>query len=91
MKDLNKNEIIRAIYPVSALNETLLRVIRDKVPKQTIVVRTSDEPWFDIRCDLAYRAKLRKYRVLSRSRTQMNWEEYRVACRHAQLVYVDAK
>ena len=42
VKGLNLNEIIRSSCPVSSLNETLLHVIRDRAPKQTIVIRTSD-------------------------------------------------
>ena len=46
---LNLNEIIRSSCLVSSLNEELMRVIRNRVSKRTIVVRTMDKPWFDDR------------------------------------------
>ena len=84
VKGLNWNRII------IIFNEALLRVMRDKVPKQTIVARTGDKPWFVDRCVLAHRAKQRAYRV-GRSRTQADWEGYRLARRRAQLVYEDVE
>ena len=77
--------------PVSSLSEALLRVIRDRVPKRTIVVRARDKPWFDGQCALAHCEKQRAYKVCSRSRTQADWEEHRVMLRRAQLVYGDAE
>ena len=77
MKGPNWKGIIRSPCPVSSLNETLLRVIRDRVFKLTIVVRTGDKPWFDDRYFSAHRAKQKAYRVWSRSITQANWEGYR--------------
>ena len=68
------NEIIRFPCPASLLNEAFLRVCRGNVPKRTLVVSTSDKPWFDDRCVLAHRAKQSAYRVGSRSRTQFDWE-----------------
>ena len=49
------------------------------------------KPWFDDRCVLAHRAKQRVYGVGSRSRTQADLEEHRVARCRAQLIYEDAK
>ena len=43
VKGFNWNEIIRFPYPVSLLNEALLRVIRDRIPKRIIVVKTGDK------------------------------------------------
>ena len=60
-----------------------------RVSKRMIGVRTGDKPWFDDWYVLAYRAKQRIYRMWTRSRMQADLEEYRVACRHAQIVYVD--
>ena len=91
MKGFNWNELIRFPCPVSSLNETLLRVIRDRLLKRTIVVRTGDKCWFDYPCVLAHRAKQRAYRVRSCRRTQADWNEYRVARRRAQLVHEDAE
>ena len=71
-------------------NETFLRFFRHRGPKRTITARTDDKLWFDDRCVLGHRAKERAYSVSSHGRTQDNWEEHRVACRHAQLVYEDA-
>ena len=88
---LNWNEIIRSPCPVSLLSEALLRVIRDRVPKRMIVVRTGDKLRFDYRFILAHRAKQRACRVWSRSRTQAAWKEYRGARHHAPLVYEDAE
>ena len=68
-----------------------MRVIQDRVDKRTIVVRTDDKRWFDDRRVLTHRVKQRAYRVWNRSKTQADWEEKRVACRQAQLVYVDAE
>ena len=48
---------------------------------RTIVLRTRNKPWFDDRCALAHHAKQRAYRMWSRSRTQADWEGYRVARR----------
>ena len=81
VKGLNLNEVIR----LSSLNEALLRVIRNRVPKRTIMFRTRDKSWFNDPCDLAHRVKQRVYRVWRRSKTQANWEEYTVARHHAQL------
>ena len=44
IKGLNCNEIIRFSYPVSPLNEALLRVIRNLAPKRTIVARARSKP-----------------------------------------------
>ena len=54
VKDLNWNRIIRCLYPVSSLDEALLCFIRDRILKQTIMVRTRDKPWFDKWCILAF-------------------------------------
>ena len=54
---------MRSLCPVSSLNESLLRVRRDRVPKRPIVVRTNDNPKFDDRCVLTHRVKQRTYRV----------------------------
>ena len=56
-KGLNWNEIFRSPCPVSLLNEALLCVIKDRIPKRTIGVRTRVKPWFDDRCDLTHPAK----------------------------------
>ena len=81
--------IISSNCSLSLINEALLRVFMDRVPKRSIMVRTGDELWFDDRCVLAHRVKQRAYRVWSPSRMQANWEEYRMARRNAQLVYED--
>ena len=91
MKGPNWNRIIRSPCPASSLNEALLRVIKDRVSKWTIVVKTGDKPWFDDRCVLAHGTKPRAYRVWSRSRFQADWEEYTVARRRVQLVYGHAE
>ena len=75
LKGLNWNHIIRSPCPVSSLNEALMRVIRDRVPNRTIVVRTADKTWFNDRCVLAYRARQSACTVCSRSRTQADWVE----------------
>ena len=64
------NEIIRSPCPATSLSEALLRACRDRVSKRTIVVRTSEQPWFNGRCVLSHSAKQRAYRVWSRSRKQ---------------------
>ena len=43
MKDLNWNEAIKSPCPVLSLNEALLRVIRVRVPNQTIGARICDK------------------------------------------------
>ena len=43
------------------------------------MVRTGDRPWFVNWCVLAHRAKQRAYRVWSRSKTQADFDECRVA------------
>ena len=53
----NYIEIIRFPCSLFSLNESLLRVVRDRVPKQTIVARTGDKPGVDDRCVLVHRAK----------------------------------
>ena len=50
-----------------------------------------DKPWYDDRGVLSHRKKQRAYKMWSHIRTHADWEEYRVTCHHAQLVYVDAK
>ena len=87
VKGLNWNRIIRFPCPVSSINEALMRVNRDRVPKQTIEARTGDNLWFDDRCVLAHRAKQKAYKVRGRSRKQADWEEYRVARRRDQLAH----
>ena len=68
-----------------------MRVIRDRVSKLTIVVTIRDKPWFNDWCVLAHSAQQREYEVWSRSRTQTDWGEYRMARGRAQLVYEDAE
>ena len=53
------------------------------------MVRTGNKPWLNFQCVLAHRAKQRAYRVWSRNRMQAGWEGYRLACQHAQYVYVE--
>ena len=60
--------------------------MRGRVLMLTIVVKAGDESWFDDWCVLAHSVKQRAYRVWSRNRALADWEEYRVACRRAQLV-----
>ena len=55
------------------------------------MVRARNKRWFHDRCALAHLAKQRAYRVWSCRRTQADWEEYMVARRHAQRMYVKAK
>ena len=88
---LNWNGISRSFWPASSLNEALLRNIRNRVPKRTIVVRTGNKSWFDNRRVLAHRAKQRTYKAWRRSRTQIDWEENLVASHHAQHVSVETK
>ena len=64
---------------------------RNRVPKRTIMVRTGDKPWFDDQCILAHCAKQREYRVWSRSRRRMDWEDNRVSRHHGQHVHVEAE
>ena len=66
-------------------------ILTTLVPMRTILVRTGDKSSLDDRCVLAHHAKQRVYRGCSRSRTQADWEEHRVARRHVQLFYEDAK
>ena len=87
----NWNDIFRSPCPLSSLSQALLCVIRDRVPKRTIVVRTDEEPWFEDWCVSAYFAKQTAYRMWSLSRTQADWVEYRLARRYAQLLHVDAE
>ena len=47
VKSLNWKGIIRSPCLVSSLNQILWRVIGNRVPKRTIVVRRGDKPWFD--------------------------------------------
>ena len=61
VNDLNWNEIIRFPCPLLTLNEDLLRVIRNRVPKRMIVVGTGTKTWFDDRCVLAHPAKKNSY------------------------------
>ena len=61
VKGPNWNGIIKSPCPRSSLHEALLRVIRNRVHKRTIVVKTGDKPWFDDRCVLVHRAKQRAY------------------------------
>ena len=90
-KGLKWSGIIRSPYKTLSLSEVLLRVIRDRVLKRTVGVKTGDKPWCDDRCVLAHRLKQRAYRLWSRSRTQAVCEEYRVIRRGAQLVYEDTE
>ena len=60
---------LESYCPISSLNEELLLVIKDRVPKRTILATTGNKPWFDDRCVLAHRAKQRAYRVWCRIRT----------------------
>ena len=69
VKGLNWNRIIRSPCPVLSQNEALLHVIRERVPKWTIVVRTGGKPWSDDLYVLAHSAKQRAYRVWSHSKT----------------------
>ena len=55
------------------------------------MARKEDKPWFHNRYALAHRVKQKSCGVWSRSRTQADWEEHRVARRRAQLVYGDAE
>ena len=57
VKSLEWNEIIRSLCPVTLLNETLLHILKDRVSKRTIVIRTGDKPSFDDRCVQAHREK----------------------------------
>ena len=91
VKGLNENEIIRFRCPVSSLNKTLSRVIKDRVFKRTVVVRTAYKPLFHDRYVWAHRAKHRAYKVCSRRRTQSAWEEHRADRRHAQVFYEEAE
>ena len=50
-------------HPVSTLKKAQLPVIRNRVPKQTVVVKTRNKPWFHDPCVLAHRMKPRAYRV----------------------------
>ena len=68
-KCVNWNRAIRSSCPVSSLNETLLRVIRDIVSKWTIVVRKGDKPCFDDRCVLDHsEVEHLEYQVVAGSR-----------------------
>ena len=65
-KGLNWNMFIRSSCPTSPLFEALLSVIRDRISKLTVAVRTSDKLWFDDLCVLTHRAQQKVYRVWSR-------------------------
>ena len=91
VKGLHCNKIIKPSCPVSTLNEALLHVVTNRVPKRMTVARTGNQPWFYDQCVVTHRAKQRAYRVWSCSRIQHDWEGYTVACRRAQHMYVEAE
>ena len=90
VKGLKWNRIIRSPCPVSSLNEALLRLIKGRVSKRTIVIRTGDKPSLDDWCVLAHLMKQRVYGVWGCGRAQADWEDNTVARRHVQLIYEDA-
>ena len=44
VKGLDWNEIIRSSFPASSINEALLRVLNNRAPMRSTVVKTDDKP-----------------------------------------------
>ena len=84
---LNISEALSDPNPMSKLNGMLISILGRHVPRKVIKIRTSDQPWFDESCRLAYHNKQTKFKIWRRNRSRVNFENFVEARREANRVY----
>ena len=84
---LNISEALSDPNPMSKLNGMLISILGRHVPRKVIKIRTSDQPWFDESCRLAYHNKQTKFKIWRRNRSRVNFEDFVEARREANRVY----
>ena len=63
-------DVFRSPEPDAAFGEVLLDIVRRRVPKRVLRIRSSDKPWFTPECRRAYDRKQASYRAWTRARTR---------------------
>ena len=88
---LDWSSIRRSVCPIEALNSSLTDIISRLVPSRIIKSKVKDKSWFNPQCRAAYRDKQNAFRLWSRNRFNLLWENY---CRYrnaANIIYRDAQ
>ena len=83
--------IYRSDNPIEMLNDTLVSIIRRRVPTKVIKSRMKDKAWFDDECRSAYQDKQEAYGLWSRNRSPSLWENFERLRDHAQTPYDNAQ
>ena len=73
--------------PITALNTKLLDILKRRVPVKRLRIRSNDKPWFDAECRRAYDQKQTSYRIWSRDRSAVNWNNFVALRTLADQVY----
>ena len=87
LEDINWSHIYKSPDPAIELNNILSSIIDRRVPTKTIRRRLSDKAWFNEDCVNAFNDKQSAYRLWTRNRSRLLWDNYVQQRRHAQYVF----
>ena len=76
---------------IDALNTALVDIINHTILSKIIRCRLRDKVWFNDDCGIAYQEKQSAYRLWSRNKSRLLWENYARLRSHAQSIYADAQ
>ena len=74
--------------PIQSLNDDLLKILKRHVPTKIIKFRSTDKCWFTEGCRLAYDRKQEGYRIWTRTRSDDNYQEHKIARREAAKFFM---
>ena len=85
--NINWSQIYNSPNPAVELNNTLGSIIDRRVPTKIIRSRPSDKAWFNVDCINALNEKQSAYRLWTRNKSRLLWDNYVQHRRHAESVY----
>ena len=88
--NLDWKMVLGGAQPIMALNDALRVILRRHVPVVKLKIRSSDKPWFDSSCKIAYDRKQTAYHSWSRHRSVEHWNNFVDLRTQAERVYQTA-
>ena len=76
---------------IDALNSILISIIDRRIPTKVIKSKFKDRVWFNDDCRQAYNDKQTAYKLWSRNRSQLCWDNFVRVRSEANIVYAAAE
>ena len=76
---------------IDALNSILISIIDRRIPTKVIKSKFKDRVWFNDDCRQAYNDKQTAYKLWSRNRSQLSWDNFVRVRSEANIVYAAAE